>query len=211
MKSHRLSAKLFHTLKGMIANCYLSKVRKTAYLLVKSSFHKLLWLLISIVQYLVRCMKQNKFLIDIFVVLCVIFITGSVVGCSEKNGRFDVSGQTTGNIIEENLINSLEDIENLVTDDEKLVINYYDAYIWTVFFDESGVIDKMIYIYEFGDEKEAESMVDVRQEQLSQNKTMSITDAISIENFVVITLTDTSFTNVTRGMLENNFNGLIVY
>lgn len=156
-------------------------------------------------------MKQNKFLIDIFVVLCVIFITGSVVGCSEKNGRFDVSGQTTGNIIEENLINSLEDIENLVTDDEKLVINYYDAYIWTVFFDESGVIDKMIYIYEFGDEKEAESMVDVRQEQLSQNKTMSITDAISIENFVVITLTDTSFTNVTRGMLENNFNGLIVY
>ena len=156
-------------------------------------------------------MKHNKFFLDIIIVMCVVVLSGSSVGCSNENGSFSASGQSTSNILQKDFISSVEDIENLVTDNEKLVINYYDAYIWVVFFDESGVIDYMTYIYEFDDKNEAETMVSVRKEQLSQNKTMNVISASLIENFVVVELNDTSFTNVSRGMLENNFNGLIVY
>lgn len=156
-------------------------------------------------------MKNKVSIISIFVVLSVILSISVSVGCSGKKSGFDVSGQTTEGIEDEYFISSVEDIENLVTDNEKLVINYFDAYIWVVFFDEDLKIDSMLYIYEFEDEEKAQSMVSVRKNELSKNKTMSINESYSVDKYVIITLTDTSFTNVSRSILENNFNGLIVY
>ena len=151
--------------------------------------------------------KQDK-LISIVLLFFILIVFASVAGCSGDNTGFDVSGCTDD---KKDTITSLEDITNLVTDNEKLVINYYDAYIWIVYFDELGSIKHMTYIYSFEDKDKAESMVDTRTEELEKNKTMTIIGARSIDRYLVVELTDTSFTNVTRSILETNFSGLIVY
>lgn len=119
-------------------------------------------------------------------------------------------GSNHNNNADANYIADVSDIENLVTDGDKLVINYYDAYIWTVFFDETDLVDRMIYIYKFSDETEAESMVKSRSEELKKNKSMKIENAYNVENYVVVELVDESFENVSRSILENNFSLLIV-
>ncbi len=133
------------------------------------------------------------------------------VGCSGKGNNFDVSGQSTDGVNDVYFLSSVEEIEELVTDDNKLVINYFDSYLWVVYFDEESKIEHMIYIYEFEDEIKAESMISERTKELSKNKTMTIDNAYNISNYLIVSLTDTSFTNVSRAILENNFNGLIVY
>ncbi len=174
-------------------------------------FHNLLWCIDFNIQDLVKCMKNKVSIISIFIVLTVMLSITVSVGCSGNKTNFDVSGQTTEGINDNYFISTVEDIENLVTDDEKLVINYFDAYIWIVFFDSDSKIERMIYIYEFEDESKAQAMTAERKNELSKNKTMTINEAYSISNYVVVSLTDTSFTNVSRSILENNFNGLIVY
>ncbi len=156
-------------------------------------------------------MKNKVSIISIFIVLSVMLSITVTVGCSGKGNNFDVSGQTTDGIDDAYFISSVEEVEELVTDDNKLVINYFDAYIWIVFFNEESKIEHMVYIYEFEDEAEAESMISERTKELSKNKTMSIDKAYNISNYLIVSLNDTSFTNISRSILENNFNGLIVY
>lgn len=134
----------------------------------------------------------------------------TAVGCSGKDNNFNVSGQSTDAVTDKYNFTTVEDIENLVTDDERLVINYFDAYIWIVYFDDDGNIDHMVYIYEFTDETTASSMVEKRCAELEQNKSMTVLSSYSVGNYVLVDLTDISFTNVTRAMLENNFSGLVV-
>lgn len=109
-----------------------------------------------------------------------------------------------------NFISSASDVKDLVTDDDKLVINYYDAYVWTVFFGSDDTVRSMVYVYNFEDEQEAEKMVSVRKAELEKNKTMTITAAYRVGTYVVMELNDTSFDGVSRSILEHNFNGLIV-
>ena len=153
-------------------------------------------------------MKKQDKIFSAVILLIIMFMLVSTAGCSCDSSKFDVSGHTGD---DKNTIKSVEDITNLVTDDEKLVINYYDAYIWIVYFDNLGTIRSMTYIYEFSDSQEAESMVSTRTEELEKNKTMTIVNARAVEQYLVVDLTDTSFTNVTRSILETNFSGLIVY
>ncbi|MBQ8000693.1 MAG: hypothetical protein IJ298_05670 [Ruminococcus sp.] len=155
-------------------------------------------------------MKNKKSAACLLVVLLVIFLSFSSSACTGNGDNFDVSGKENDESIYLNNITTVEDIENLVTNDNRLVINYYDAYIWTVYFAQDGSIEHMVYIYDFETEAKAQKMVKTRKEELECNKTMTIKCAKSIENYVVIDLVDTSFTNVTRSMLENNFSLLIV-
>ncbi|MBQ4568926.1 MAG: hypothetical protein IJA62_02520 [Ruminococcus sp.] len=156
-------------------------------------------------------MKNKVSVISVFVVLSVILSITVTIGCSGKGNNFDVSGQTTDGVDDAYFISSVEEVENLVTDDNKLVINYFDAYIWIVFFDDESKIEHMVYIYEFEDEAKAESMISERTKELSKNKTMTIDSAYNVSNYLIVSLYDTSFTNISRSILENNFNGLIVY
>lgn len=156
-------------------------------------------------------MKIKKSTLCIIVVLAVIFLAFSSSACTGNGDSFDVSGKENDESVYVNNITTIEDIDNLVTNDDRLVINYYDAYIWTVYFAEDGSIEHMVYIYDFETEKKAEKNVKSRKEELECNKTMKIKYAKSIDKYVVIDLVDTSFTNVTRAMLENNFSLLIVY
>lgn len=152
-------------------------------------------------------MKKNK-LVAVFLIITFLFLVASVVGCS-------------GDDIDPNLpdfakdiiksIDSSKDVKNLVTDDDKLVINYYDAYIWVIYFDELGNIECMTYIYAFEDESEAELMAKPRGAELERNRTMTVYNSRAVDEYVVVILTDTSFTNITRSILENNFSGLVVY
>ncbi len=151
--------------------------------------------------------KQDKF-IAVTLLVSIMFLFVSVSGCTGDKSNFDVSGHTND---KENYITSSEDITNLVTDDEKLVINYYDAYIWIVHFDNLGSIERMTYIYSFNDADEASSMVETRKEELENNKTMKVISSRCVDKYLIVELTDTSFTNVTRSILETNFSGLIVY
>lgn len=134
----------------------------------------------------------------------------SFAGCVSNVEGTEIKDNETVAEEEEFSLVSSEDVLNLVTDDDKLVINYYDAYIWTVFFDKSGNVEDMIYIYKFKSEDEAKSMVKTRKEELENNKTMKITDAYSVGCYVIVELEDSSFASVTREMLENNFSQLIV-
>ena len=132
----------------------------------------------------------------------------SAMGCSANKNNPDVPDF----VIEiEKSIKSSKDIENLVTSDDKLVINYYDAYTWVVFFDELGHIRCMTYVYSFADDDEADIMANPRKSELERNRTMTVYSSRAIDEYVVAILTDTSFTNITRSILENNFSGLIVY
>lgn len=156
-------------------------------------------------------MKNRVSILIMFIVLSVVLSISVTAGCSDNRPSFDVSGQTTQGVSDSNFITSVEDIENLVTDNDRLVINYFDAYIWVVFFNEESKIESMMYIYEFENDETAQSMTSVRSNELSQNKTMTVIQAYCVANYVVVSLTDTSFQNISRSMLENNFNGLIVY
>lgn len=153
-------------------------------------------------------MKKQDKLIAVLLLFSILLLYANLVSCTGVKSNFDVFGHTAD---KENFIASTEDITNLVTDDEKLVINYYDAYIWIVYFDNFGSIERMAYIYTFNTEQEALEMIDVRKEELETNKTMTIINARSIDKYLIVELKDTSFTNVTRSMLETNFSGLIVY
>ncbi len=144
--------------------------------------------------------------------LVAVLLSGVMsTGCVSNVEGTAINVTTATSEADEFYINSSEDIINLVTDDDKLVINYYDAYVWVVFFDENGYVDNMIYIYRFESEEAAKDMVKTRKQELSQNKAMDITDARHIENYVVVELLDSSFASVTRGILENNFSQLIVF
>ncbi|MGN0453257.1 MAG: hypothetical protein ACI4GZ_05590 [Ruminococcus sp.] len=143
--------------------------------------------------------------------LAVMFLSFSACSCSNSTGNFDVSGNDNIPTVEVFSLAAEEDIKNLVTDDDKLVINYYDAYIWTVFFSPDGSIDHMIYIYGFETDEEAASMVEIRTKELKANKTMKILSSASVGRYVVVDLEDTSFAGVERSVLEHNFSQLIVY
>ncbi len=155
-------------------------------------------------------MKNSKSAFCLIIVLSVIFLAFGSSACTSTGNNFDVSGKENDESLYINNITTIEDIENLVTNDDRLVINYYDAYVWVVYFADNGSIEHMVYIYDFETPRKAKNMVDTRRKELECNKTMTIKYAKSIENYVVIDLTDTSFTNVTRSMLENNFSLLIV-
>ncbi len=155
-------------------------------------------------------MMNKKSALCLLVVLTVICLAFGSSACTANGDNFDVSGKENDKSIYLNNITTIEDINNLVTNDDRLVINYYDAYIWTVYFAKDGSIEHMVYIYDFETPNKAQRMVKTRKEELECNKTMTIKYAKSIENYVVIDLVDTSFTNVTRSMLENNFSLLIV-
>ncbi len=156
-------------------------------------------------------MKTKKSVLLLLVVLSVMFFAFSSSACTSDSDNFDVPGKENGESVYLNNITTIEDIENLVTNDDRLVINYYDAYIWTVYFSEDGSIEHMVYIYDFETPKKAEEMVKSRKEELESNKTMTVKHAKAVDSYVVVDLVDTSFTNVTRAMLENNFSLLIVY
>ncbi len=138
------------------------------------------------------------------VVLTITLFAFSSFGCTVNN----VSGKESKYL---NKINTVEDIDNLVTNDDRLVINYFDAYLWTVYFSESGSIEHMVYIYDFKTPENAKKMVKTRKEELERNKTMTIKNAKAVDRYIVVDLVDISFTNVTRGILEYNFSQLIVY
>lgn len=155
-------------------------------------------------------MKATKSVALLMIFMTVVFLAFGTVGCDGSGNNFDVSGQENDGKTPYGYIATAEDINSLVTDDDKLVINYYDAYVWVVYFAEDGSIDRMVYIYDFETSDNASNMVDKRKSELASNKTMTVTSAKSIDNFVVIELTDSSFENVSREILENNFSQLIV-
>lgn len=150
-------------------------------------------------------MKNTKSALCILVVLVVVFLTMGTSACTT-----DVSGKEKEESVYLNNIMTMEDIDNLVTSDDRLVINYYDAYIWTVYFSDDGSIEHMVYLYNFETPQKAEKMVKTRKQELECNKTMTIKNARAIDTYVVVDLFDSSFTNVTRSMLETNFSQLIV-
>lgn len=152
-------------------------------------------------------MKRKSAALLLLVILVVMFFTLSSSACapySYSGGEDDESKYL-------NSINTTDDIENLVTTDERLVINYFDAYLWTVYFSETGSIEHMVYIYEFDSPNKAQKMLKTRVEELERNKTMTVKSAKAVESYIVVDLIDISFTNVTRDMLEYNFSMLIVY
>lgn len=153
----------------------------------------------------VKC--SSALLVSLIVIVVLAF---GAVGCADSSDGFVVSGHENNGKIETDTLSTTEDIVNLVTDDDKLVINYFDAYTWVVFFDENRYVENMIYIYKFDSAEAAEDMLSTRKEELEINKTMTVTEAKTIENYIIIYLDDTSFTNVTREMLENNFSQMIV-
>lgn len=152
-------------------------------------------------------MKKDKFF-SIILLITSMFLLSSAVGCSA-----DKSDPSLPDFVNEKqkLIDSGDDVENLVTGDDKLVINYYDSYIWVVYFDELGHIECMTYVYAFADEEEAQLMAQPRKSELERNRTMTVYTSRAVDEYVVVILTDTSFTNITRSILENNFSGLVVY
>ena len=157
-----------------------------------------------------KLVNKRNTIIGISVITIVILIVVAV-GCSAKKEDFNVSGKTNPEITDGIVINSIEDIKSLVTDDNKLVINYFDAYTWVVLCDDQSITEEMVYIYEFDDNNVAEYMLSVRKSELEKNRAMKINSCKVIDQFVVVQLTDSSFHNVTRNMLEINFDGLIVY
>lgn len=150
-------------------------------------------------------MKNTKSALCILVVLVVVFLTMGTSACTTY-----VSGKEKEESVYLNNIMTMEDIDNLVTSDDRLVINYYDAYIWTVYFSDDGSIEHMVYLYNFETPQKAEKMVKTRKQELECNKTMTIKNARAIDTYVVVDLFDSSFSNVTRSMLETNFSQLIV-
>lgn len=150
--------------------------------------------------------SQTLILVLIIVVLSLGINTGCVSVVEGRSGENEPTTVPAG----VNFISTTEDIKNLVTDDKKLVINYYDAYIWTVFFDNDNTVKSMVYVYDFKSSEEAENNTELRKKELEKNKTMTITSAYNVENYVVMELEDTSFKGVSREILENNFKGLIV-
>lgn len=155
-------------------------------------------------------MKRNS-IISVSALMVVLIVVMVSVGCSVPREKFDVSGKINEDNYKYHLIESVDDIKLLVTDDDKLVINYFDAYTWMISFDENDIPDKMTYIYKFDNEKIASEMASVRKSELEKNRTMKVISSFNIEEYVVVTLVDSSFNNVTRDKLEYNFEGLIVY
>ncbi len=143
--------------------------------------------------------------------MVVLVIIAVSVGCSVNKDRFDVTGIAKEENNNEFIINTTDDIKNIVTDDDKLVINYFDAYTWIILFNEYNKPSHMVYVYKFEDSKTAIEMADVRRNELEKNRSMVILASRAIDDFVVVDLLDSSFDNVTREVLENNFSGLIVY
>ncbi|MBE6737177.1 MAG: hypothetical protein IKB72_06180 [Ruminococcus sp.] len=147
----------------------------------------------------------------ISVLIVVLIIIAASVGCSVQKDNFDVSGMTNDEDFNKAVISTVDDIKNVVTDDDKLVINYFDAYTWIILFNDDNMPKKMVYIYRFENREEALKMTDIRKSELEKNRTMKVESCRNIEEYVVAELIDTSFDNISRETLENNFNGLIVY
>ena len=147
--------------------------------------------------------------IALFLAVAAMFCT--LWGCNSSVKGLDTNSEEDVNINPVYSLKSAEDIENLVTGDNILVINYYDAYIWAVIFDDAGNIDHMIYIYKFDTPEKAHSMTETRKHELERNKTMKVNTAKSVDNFLLVDLVDSSFEGVKRETLENNFKNLIVY
>ncbi len=147
--------------------------------------------------------------VALLVAIALLFCT--VCGCSSSVQSLETNSDEDINKSLYYTISSSEDIKELVTDDNKLVINYYEAYIWTVFFNEENTVDSMIFIYKFDSPEKAHSMIETRTHELERNKTMRVTNAKSVENYLVVELVDSSFDGLSRERLENNFNNLIVY
>ncbi len=156
-------------------------------------------------------MKKERFIkTQIMLLIMVVCILG-LSACTPSDGTFTVYGHENNYDFLEKELNTSEDIKNLVTDDDKLVINYYDAYTWVVFFGDTGSIEHMIYIYSFESNSEALSIVDDRVKELKLNYSMKIQASKVIDSYVLIDLVDSNFTNVSRNMLEHNFSNLIAY
>lgn len=170
----------------------------------------MLWSKTLTVQYFGDFMKKKFPFIGLSVVAILLIIVAIAVGCSARENKFDVSGEENEKALP-GYISSVNEIDKLVTNDEKLVINYFDAYIWVVHTDNEGSIERMTYIYEFESQSEAMDMVSIRSEELVKNRTMTILRCKAIGKYVVVDLIDTSFDNVNRLILEHNFSGLIIY
>lgn len=155
-------------------------------------------------------MKSKYPIIGLSVAAILLIVLTIAVGCSAKQNKFDVSGEENEKALP-GYISSVNEIDKLVTNDEKLVINYFDAYIWVVHTDNEGSIERMTYIYEFESQSEAMDMVSIRSEELVKNRTMTILRSKAIDEYVVVDLIDTSFATVNRSILEHNFSGLIIY
>lgn len=155
-------------------------------------------------------MKYIRSALVLFIFSAMLTCTLIVAGCTADNGNFSVSGEenNSGNL--HFSIYTVEDIKNLVTTDDMLVINYYDAYKWIVFLNKDDSVGSMIYIYEFESQDRAEEMVFVRASELKKNKTMNILSEKVIENFVIVELTDSSFSSITGEVLRSNFAQLLV-
>ena len=72
----------------------------------------------------------------ISVLIVVLIIIAASVGCSVQKDNFDVSGMTNDEDFNKAVISTVDDIKNVVTDDDKLVINYFDAYTWIILFND---------------------------------------------------------------------------
>jgi len=156
-------------------------------------------------------MRKRNYIIGISILTVVLSIVAISVGCSVKDEKFDVSANTDQVKIQKDLLETADDIKNIVTDDDKLVINYYDAYTWIVLFDENDYPKNMMYVYKFESEENATKMINERKKELEMNRSIKVTSAKVIDEFLIIELEDSSFDKIPRGQLEYNFNGLIKY
>ena len=156
-------------------------------------------------------MKRTYPIMGLSIAAMILIIVAIAVGCSANKNEFDVSGKEEENILP-GFISTVAEIEKLVTDDKRLVINYFDAYMWVVYADtDAAGVERMTYIYKFASENEAQDMVSIRSEELAKNRTMTILRCKAIGRYVVADLKDTSFANVSRSILEYNFSGLVIY
>ena len=156
-------------------------------------------------------MEKRYPLLGIYVLLLLMVMVFVAVLSTTKQAELDVNAQTQEQKLSENYIGSAEEINHIVTDDYKLVINYFDAYIWIVSFDSKGCVEDMTYIYKFADNYEAQDMVSVRAGELAENETINVKKSYVIDSYVVVEVHDSSFESISREMLEKNFDGLIVH
>ncbi len=155
---------------------------------------------------------MKKFIIfrDIALVIALSVLLLNLWGCSSNVMGLEAKPEDEINKSLFYSIVNAEDIKNLVTDGSKLVINYYDAYIWTVFFTQDDTVESMMYIYKFDSPEKANSMLESRVHELLRNRTVKVNDSKCVENYLLVELVDTSFDGISRDHLEINFSNLIV-
>ena len=155
-------------------------------------------------------MKRQTTFYGLSITVIILIVVSIAVCCNARQKNYDVSGVNNENNLP-GYISDVNEIVNLVTDDEKLVINYFDAYTWVVYTSADGSIERMTYIYKFNSAEEAQKMLKPRTQELSQNRSMTILRCNTFGEYVVVELKDSSFNNVNRSLLETNFAGLVIH